>query len=386
MIFQYIKDELDRKGMSLVELAEASSVNYSTCSNYLRGKRGGKRKFENVLAIVRTVFPETEYDVMDQYLRDHSDKLSHRYGMEYAAINRQFKTLEWLVNKNIDKNNPNREWAEFYLALLNRAKGKLNPGQLFKSIMSIGAKTPESRALLNILSAYSLYDSNQFEHMFDSIKTLEEELKDITSDFLRERFTIRYKQILANSYLRFFNDPVRSRETAEEILELTQSKFVIASVYSTISLTYMFSDYERSRFYLELSKTTFEDAGISADYLYNNNLAFLKNVHNLDVDEINDIDREEFAHHLINRGCKEQALHVLLEKEKRNNLSLLGQLYKSLAEVNRYGVWSVLSKYTSLGDLFFATFVKSVLENLGEDPHLINAVMLVKEIQEVPSA
>jgi hypothetical protein len=206
--------------------------------------------------------------------------------------------------------------------------------------------------LKKLLMNYCFERKNNFNMTVNLTETIESEIDSIENEYIKTKYTVRLYEIMAYNSLRVNNDPETARKYAQYMIDnATELRFKGYANF-IIGLSYLYTSYEKTINYLELSKEVYEEMKRDNDVVEieqqieftkiywgkfeKGGCLFEKNQLLLDVKNGNEViigENIEPEYNLFIKGLKlnnEKLLMLSLIKYMKNNDKFL-QIYLNLS-------------------------------------------------------
>lgn len=375
VLLRKMKNNLTASGVTNKKLAEELQVQESKLSECLNGKR----KFDFfTLSIILTRHFKHEHrfrrNVLFKYCESIKGNLNIRLALEYAHAMGEFDLLEYLINKAKDStSNENKEWADAYELLYKRGTEGLHGSDLLKVVEEKKKvfKTNEMKILLEMLFCYAAYDLGDYRLLQSYACLVKERIEEeIGNDFefVKKSFITKINEAIYTVYLSLGKVNL-TRECCEKMFYELQEGDMFhisqASMLFTLGESYIFENYEKSKFYLVqsiqlLQKYFGKDMRAKRERI-EATLDFLKIYWHKELDILTPKDLSEQAHLEIKKGNNERAVQILdaIYREK-GFLSDFQLFYLGLAKKDRGLMEQALVKFAS-NNIFYAQLPKKYL-------------------------
>ncbi|MFS8189517.1 AimR family lysis-lysogeny pheromone receptor [Rossellomorea marisflavi] len=367
-IFHYLENICESREISNERIANLLGMTPGSVSNYFHNKQ--EIKFVSFLKLIEFLVDDESkrLELIYEFCKTQKQHIeSDRVALEWASNNGQLELQRILLEK-MKNNKTNGPHTEPYDILFDRNFRKKSSFETFlrvKNLMKKKYRRPETRALLEICFIYSHWDQGIYNYSFfeASAKSVRAELDLITSEdtqFIKDSFEIRIREILANAYLKAGNVQ-GARDISYSILRYDNLHWFPAAVLSTyrvLAESYLFTDKEQSLLYLNkaismlanspLQKNEAKRQGVeaTADHI---------RIHLGEVEKLFLHGCPEKAHYLASIGQKESALKILSEIELKNGkLTAHQQYYKALAHRDNNMLKLAQVSFYKESDFFYA--------------------------------
>ncbi|MGG3920430.1 AimR family lysis-lysogeny pheromone receptor [Geobacillus thermodenitrificans] len=384
---QMIKNKLEEDKTLANKLAKlAGFANATPIYKFLNEENREMNDFESLLTIVRELFHNEEYKLMDEYLRQvDPNKKTARIGLEYATINHMYDLKKYLIEAMESCNNKeSKEFAYFYK--MDDIASKENDKDVLLGFIDkyieYAPKTKEMMLFSKLCQIYVYYDLRLIDIMYQLLMTVENKIDEITDLFLKKSYKKRIA-LLFSGILLHKGEIEKSREYAKYVIENQRENEEFSMIYMKLGNSYMFEDFDKAKIYLEKGLSQAKEK-----YLVKKNiersLNFLCNYWgykpeylNFNSNEVEDL--HEVIFFFINQNEKEKAkellsnidLNRLTEHQKGFHYYLI---YKIDNDVNH--LYESLISFKKCGEHFYKNIALIELKKLGLDDNLLKALSI----------
>ncbi|MEB9975287.1 AimR family lysis-lysogeny pheromone receptor [Bacillus cereus] len=350
MILEKIHKDLYSKGISNRKLADMFDTSHSTINDMLSGKRDFD--FSIYTGILNLLYPDNHqliknevYDFCDSTKRKNNLPLE----LEYTNLTGELELMKVLIEKGkISDNKTNRDFCSVYELLHLRNAEKKSKEEYLQEVRNIVKNTStkkvsgEIKVLLEFALIYAFFDLGEYEIVHEYTKRLEPLInEEVTNKYFLYTLCLRKKEMIA-SCLHKDNKLEECRKLCKEIIDSDKNHFPLtkAIAYGLIGESYILTDFEQSKHFLERSLQCIENpCNEKMKYRYlkvKNTLDFLHIHWKVNLDKINPVDPLELAYLYIQKGDKEKAKVLLKEiEEKSPNVSPFWMYYWGIAADDR---------------------------------------------------
>jgi hypothetical protein len=384
---QMIKNKLEDDKTLANKLAKlAGFANATPIYKFLNEENREMNDFESLLTIVRELFPNEEYELMDEYLRQvDPNKKTARIGLEYATINHLYDLKNYLINAlELCSNKESKEFAFFYkmddIASKERDKDVLL-GFIDKYI-EYAPKTKEMMLFSKLCQIYVYYDLRLIDIMFQLLTTVENKIDEITDSFLKKSYKKRIA-LLFSGILLHKGEIEKSREYAYYIINNQRENEQFPMIYMKLGNSYIFENFEKSKQYLMMGYQQATNAPLvkknierSLNFL-NNYWGYEPEYLDFESNEVEDI--HEIVYYLINKNkldeAKEKLLNINLDKLTEHQKGFHYYLrYKIDKNINH--LYESLINFKKCGEHFYKNIVLIELKKIGLDDSLLKVLSI----------
>lgn len=347
-------DTLDTK-ISWQDIAKAAGITKSALSHFK--KDGTELKFPTLLKVAKFLFKNDYFQTFKAWCLHLNGPKNIRFALEYLAVNRQTEELRLLIDK-IYKMFPTRDlidWAECYTILLDYYNG-VNISEVMNKLRLYSPKSTETKILSSIIEVYCKNKSREYNSMQSLILGLEDSIKEIKEEYIRESFELRLNEILAYINLYRLNKHEVARFHAEKIISSDICATLSASAYYIVGMSYLFSNYDECLGNILRYRDLLVELGREAGLLevVNNDLPFINNVWNRHTERPKTNDISEIAHYEAVRGNGAEALSLIEKVIKEKGENGFKLYYKALATNDNALHLQSLIYFSKKGDMLYA--------------------------------
>jgi hypothetical protein len=367
-----------------VELAKIAG--YSSGSSFMKVLKDEKKefaKFYGLLKVVRHQFPSKEKELMTDYAHTlDPNKQTARNMLEYLEVSKLNKEKEILSKKLSECDNTiSNEWAGIYLIDSEYLKGNISFLDAIKRFEGYKTKSPETRSVLNIFKCYCYSDHHMYDMVHCILLEMENDLKLIKDEYIREVLWDKYYLLLAEHNIRKKNLR-HGRELCFEIINNMEEPVYKGWACLHIANSYIITDYNTSSNFLKMGLNY--TVGLSS--LLEKNLKrsynFLDNLWNktpefLDINSEESSDVHEVVFYYINHKQYNKALEIL-DKEDLSCIDDNGKAFhyylKGLITNNIDDFCNSIRYFRKSGDVYFRKLPLLELEKMDVNQSLIMAL------------
>lgn len=337
-----IKSDIEKQNITNKEIAKALGVSEALISNYFNLRN--RISFVKFLDLINFVYGEEPEHIIKEFCLKTEKLENDREALEWCSLNSKGELVEIMINKVKNQDNKTqRTFALLYELLVDRYKCSLSPEEFLirlEEIKMSGNVRQEAGVFINILSMYGHFDFKSSQVIKFYAKLAMTGLEKIANTFIKESYKIRINEMLAISSMKQ-QELEKSKQLCQLIItQQNEMRYpvIVNSIYCLLSELYVFSDYDKSLFYINKALLMTEKVNMK---LYKRRRKDLEATHdfikitNNDFSSLYLTDKAEQAHYFAKRGTVESrktALRLLDELEHENGrLSLFQQYYKALA-------------------------------------------------------
>lgn len=352
-----IEEALDNSTtkISWHDLAKAAGISKSALSHF---KNGTELKFPNLLSIAKFVFKNDYINVFKDWCLNLTQPKNIRYSLEYLAVNRHVDELEVLIGK-INKRPNNQklvDWASTYSIILSYLKGD-SIESVIRSCRTTSPKSIEMKILIEIVLIYCRLRRHEYTSTLTDIQGLDIYIQQIEEDFVKESFSLRLKEVQSYLTLYKFNDPIKAREYAEEIISSESSAVLVTNSYYIVGMSYLFDNYDKCLGNIMKYRELLVESGRVKEIneVDNNDLPFINNIWKKHQSKPETNDISEIAHYEAVMGNKELAVELIDKAINEDGQSGFKLYYKALiTNDTSLFMHSLIHFISKKGDKFYA--------------------------------
>ncbi|MEC5241107.1 AimR family lysis-lysogeny pheromone receptor [Bacillus mycoides] len=374
MILEKIHKDLSDKGITNRQLAAMFDISHSKVNESFTGKR--EFDFYVYTEILNMLYPH-DYNFRKtevlKYCEEAKRKVNLRVAFEYLDMCGELEILQYLIDKEKDSNNIlNRKFANGYELLHLRNAGNTNPQTYLKKVkkeMEQKKSTEDaSKIPMDFSLIYAFFDYRNYNLVSEYTNELLPQIDNLKNSFLRSSYKLRTMELLATSFHRN-NELEKARELCNEMIARQGRVSLIpkATAYCIMGETYILTDYELSKYYLDkglqLMMSPNNKKMLKKKEMIQTTLDFL-NIHfEIDLDNIKPKNPAELAYKYVKKGLKEQANNLIEGIKKKNGFLTPLQIFiQALARDDMNLMREALLAFERNNDLFYAELPKNVLK------------------------
>lgn len=378
MLIERIKNtlEIGKFGIDQRKLSKIAKTNESSLSRFLSGHE--EMNFESVLRIVQHLYPDQETEIMLNYIPFLKSK-NARYALEYYAMLNAWDNLKSLIDFLSGSSNPvDKEWAAIYDLLRMRKEKVLSPKELLYKIEVFKPKEIEMQILRNIFKSYLYFDLKEYDSVCFHINEMDELIKTLKSQFIKDSFNVRLGLALITIYLAD-NNLTKAREYCHQIIEQDFFKSVKGPAYYNLGHSYLFTDHEQANKYLNMALNLFKSVNnferVNQTEL---NLSFLDSYWKVEREFKHHIDnydwQSNYIFYLVQKG-KDDSAKELIDKINPENLSEWDKgfyyYYSGLLTNDIDTYYSSVECFINMNNYFYLNLPLEKLKDLGENEKVL---------------
>jgi hypothetical protein len=244
----------------------AKVTGYSSGSALMKVVRTEKKefeKFESVIKLVNHLAGKDSIEMMIHYSKEINPNWeTARNLLEYFISNAQYEAFNNLLDRMEEcTNKESKEYAKIYRMQYKYkfATSYEEYNKLIREISEIHVTFPELKVYKSILINYCYFEIRDYDRLKYMLKELEEDIKLIENEFIKEMFLIRVNEVKAYTYLKAYNKPEIARECCDWIINSNAANGFKAYAYYLKGHSYMFSSFENAMDCYEKSIELYND-------------------------------------------------------------------------------------------------------------------------------
>ncbi|WP_088350564.1 AimR family lysis-lysogeny pheromone receptor [Bacillus cereus] len=393
--FNDMQESLKLSGYTNRKLAMRFKVTHTTVNSYFNKK--GKFDFMHFVDALRLYKPK-DIKFRRNCIKECIPTLSHKnlkLALEVLDMFGEYE-LQDMIMQQINKFKSNQTETEkemkkgisktvrinlnlvpLYQTLRERSENTITPKVFFEKVdkMRKNQKYIDNELVIMLIlnTIYSFFDLGNYKMVNEYIQQLLPDIIKIKCRSLRDSFLLRIKEM--EIFVNLHENKLReSRQQCFDIINDETNCYVStkAVAYCKIGESYVFSDYQKAKEYMEKSLKVIGDPPNKKLELRRekvlNTLLFLRIYHKRDLHTINfdNLDQAERAFLYVRLGENEKAIRILQTLKSNNGyLSSFQLYYMGLAvggeEGKRYLELS-LESFSKSGDFFYVFLPKEALK------------------------
>lgn len=377
---QMFKNEFDKDKTLSKRVVENTSISQSNLSKFINDPERDIN-FSTMLEIVRFVFPDREYELMDKHLRtvDPNKKIA-RIGLEYSNVTRLDDLHTYLIDKlGNSTNGESKEWSQLYSLNKMAIKGKITRLELIDRVNELKIKAQEMKVYSKLLLLYSYYELDLIDILVQTSKLLAPVLSEVKEEYMKPSLTSRYALVMTAINLHLGKvDEVR--EYGDLALRHSEQNVIKCQLLLHIGNSYMMESYDKSieHFNNALGLCTNEDkvAEIQSSINFVSNYwAKAPQYINIESEKVSDI--HEVAFYYIRQGKIDEGMKLLEDidfENLTNNQRAYNFFYRGLATSNKNYFYESVRYFNLAGEKYYKRLPIIELRKLGENEVILNAL------------
>jgi hypothetical protein len=362
------------------------NAGYSSGTNLLKAFKkpsGEFEKFSGLIYIVNEAFGSDSKEKFLTFAQQlNPNKATSKSLLEYAAQNRHEETRNHLIEEFLKSNKREvKEWGIVYDLDRKSTNRELTGYNLINEVSPVQFKQPEVKVFAKLVQVYEFYDMKEYDFMETLAENLEEEIKSLQNEFIRDSFLMRFCLIMAS--VKFHKGHLEeSRNYAKVGLLHTLLENYKSLFYVYLGNSYMFDNYSLSKSYLNRGLETALEGSYQVTEL-KRSLNFLENMWEKEAKylsynskEVSDMHEVIFAS--INSGHLQYANLVMKEVEQKemtaSNKAFNNYLKWMLTNQEEYLLKSI-KHFKECGDNFYIKLPITKLESIGYNRLVIDMLV-----------
>ena len=366
-----LKGDLCLAGITNSKLAACWGISPSGVSDVFKGRRQMRFSYLSTSLALLNKGTKTEREFISRYVKVAKPK-NRREIMEYLSLRGDFNSLKIIVDQEKEsKTGINREWSNVYELIHKRFTEKVELLEFYNLMREKNKKTSclEMKVLIDLLLCQLLYQTGNHNLISDKMDEIQNNIKEISNEFIEKTFDLRLKEAEAVLLLRD-GSVVEARKKCNEILNVCQLNpyYVLpnAMAYFKLGESYIFENYEKSKKYLLKAYEILEDltyVGVEEKKkMFQYTLSFLKIYHAKELDTLNEIHPAEIVFLKIRQGFKNEAEQMLIKlKKESGTLTPIQTVYLAMAKDNKRLMEEAHENLLRKGDIFYSQMTKIYL-------------------------
>ena len=370
-----IIDEIDFQRKNQEDIAKIIGISSGTLSKNLTGK--SQFGFWNIIKLLKLLYADDinkQRKMLHTFCSVTTSKKNLRIAMEYANIKGDLALLKLIVDQEKSSSLAmNREWAYVYELVWQRSSGVIAKQELLDTLENRKGKkvikTNEMKILYGILTCYTMCDLETYNSLSEYAQVLLPKIEKVSDSFIKAAYFGRIKECLSFSYL--VQDKLENlRSTCHEILELEDPEscfnLLRASAFVYLAESYTFECYDSASKYInraleQLGSCNFERE-LQRKELILNTFAFIKLVNKQELKNIEIYHPAEKAFFEIIKGNYKNAVEILNDLEKKNNiLTPMQYCYLGIAKNDISLIEKAIELFECAGNRFYSKFPKKIV-------------------------
>lgn len=379
-----IKNNLATSPHVADELVALTTIrNKARLYRFLKSQESEIDCFDSLLTMVRRLFPDQEFEIMDSYIRTlNPNQVLARHSLEYADCNRLDGLYEYMMDKlKNSKHRESRDWAGLHEVELRRARGEITNVDFPDIVNKMKFKSPEMKVYSQIVLMYCYYDLRKVQKMKDIAPAIQKQISKLKSPFIRNSFMRRMALAMTGvSY--HLGEMENIRLYGQMILDQPGGPRLKGQVHQFIGNSYIFSNYDRSLYHFTLAEKYCNNERLAIAIKRSRN--FLANYWGkvppyLDFESKEIPDIHEVVFHHIRSGRMIDALNLLKSTDWESltlNQKGFHMFYKGIAVNDRDCLFESIEYFTQANERYYLHLPLLELERIGENPEIVRALRL----------
>lgn len=372
---------IDNNNLKGKDVATRCNISPGSLSSFKNGRY--EPRFETIMCLAE-LFPDEKFDLINDSCIYINGYQNLRLAMEYAAFHKFYKVLIYLIKKqcdNEDLNKNNKDWINIYELIL---KYKDNPVLLSEESRKIRSHTYEMNILKDILLIRKYHYHKDFNYFLSfEFENLQSKIDKINSPLIRNYFSTRVSEYFGwiNLHLNKIDE---ARQNFSDIIKLNIDPEGNAHAFHGLGLSYQFDDFEKSLEILKTSKNIFkrlfnqnevDNVTRSINFLS----CFWGNYNSYVMLNKKEEDKHEIALIESSKGNFETAktiidgLHFDCDNKDENKIAF-HLYYKGIICHDRSSLLRSIMLFRKCNDRFYIRLPCLELLSMGEDIEMVNAL------------
>lgn len=264
-----MKEQLSLKQMILNEIEnhprgfsnELSEIaGYSNGGNLKKVLNDEKKefdKFNGLIELLKFLWKDQYIEMMIKYSTEvDPNKKTARTMLEFLVTARKFEAFNNLLARMDEcSNKESKEYAKLYRMQykyeLASTMDEFNT--LIKEINQLHLNLDELNIYKNFLMSYCFGLKKDYNTVKFLLMGIEDRIDLIENEYIKEKYTIRYNEIMAYNNLYIYNDPDAARKCADKILSSNVPVAFMGYSYYIKGFSYLFTSFGKTMEYLNKS-------------------------------------------------------------------------------------------------------------------------------------
>lgn len=328
----FVIDQIQRtiieKNLTPSDVAIANGLSNSFMSRLLSQKTK-EHNFGNVILIINWLFPnlDTRKELIFDYYKKITKPENIRAAYEWLWMNWERDELRSLISmRKKSRDYRDLEFNEIYSLLLERSEIKSEnelerKRELSRLLNKAGmikekSKQESVKCLCTIFQMNVYGDLNEYDMVEKLYDTIDVNKLGKKEKYLKYSFKVRLNELLSQRYWKQ-NNLNEARKVTIELIQNVENKYMLASAYHRLGMTYCFVNRETSVNYVKKSIEIFRsiNRNMIADLIEKKNIPFIYSVWGETYTQTD--DKMELAHNYISCGNPQIGLELI--KDFDNN-------------------------------------------------------------------
>ncbi|MFV8829855.1 AimR family lysis-lysogeny pheromone receptor [Alkalihalobacterium sp. APHAB7] len=369
-----LKNQIEtEKGLANKLINISGLKSKSSLYKFLNEKDREFDNFEGLLDIVRYLFADQEFEIMDAYFREvNPNGKTARISLEYASVNRLNDLKQFMIDKlKESKNAESREWAKVYDVDQLVMEGLLSPSEANILFDELVLKTQEMKVLSKVFMIYNYFDMKMLDRCEQVAVLIEDGINQMKKyPFLRKSLKCRIGLINMN---------IGNREevikNGKIVINYAVSELTKAVALHNLGVAFISESYDLAYSYLSKALHIYSKYKSQNTLNTKRTINFLQSYWNkepefLDFQSNDELDRHEVAFYYIQQQQGEKALEVLnsINIDTQSHYSKgFYYFYLGLISKNREDFLNSVIEFKYANQKLFCHFPLLELKKLGED-------------------
>ena len=379
-IKQRILNECSSKiGLSakLAELGGYSSV--GNLNKFLKTDRKPDN-FSGYVQIVSYLFPDKAVNLLKEESLTVDPKVTLAKNMlVFLEMNKEYGYLRLLINRMLDcGKKSSQQWATIFETDLDYLQGKIDFQEAMDTFCSIKSDDSEMEVYVCFMKAYLYLDKQYYEAAYSLTINMDNLIKDVKEQFIRDTFTARLMLIQTEYNVRK-GDVLPARRIALEMFNCIEDSSYKAWAALHLGNSYITESFDKADNYFNLGLALPNinnrvESNLKKSKTFNQNL-WSKQPDNLVFDSQLVCDKHEIAHRYIRLNEMDKAMDILTSLENLTvNESAFNYYLRGLITNSMDDFCKSIKFFRQSGDMYFKTLSLIELSKLEINECLIDAL------------
>jgi hypothetical protein len=362
------------------------NAGYSSGTNLLKAFKkpsGEFEKFNGLIYVVNEAFGTDSEDKFLTYAQQlNPNKITSKSLLEYAALNRYTGVSNYLIEEFLKSNKKEiKEWGVVYDLDRKSASRELAGYDLINEVSPVQFKQPEVKVFAKLVQVYEYYEMKEFKMMKSIAKNIEEEIRAIKNEFIRDSYLTRFCLVMT-SVMFHDGDLEASRKYAQIGVVHTRVCNMKALYNLYIGNSYIYDNYNLARTYFFRGLEESLEGSYQREEI-KRSLNFLGNLWNKEVNlnlaSKDTSDIHEVIYSYINKGNSNYAVMLLntMDKNDMTESQLGFHFYlRGLATGKEDHFIQSIDHFRESGNKFYLKLPLLKLEQSGYNQRMIRSLAM----------
>lgn len=374
-VYKKILDELEKSPRGFQEEL-GRMAGYSNGSNFKRALMENRsiELLDGFIKVIEMLFPDNSYELLKEYANElDPKKMTIRLLLEYATLYYMYDLVKIITDilKSSEKKE-SLEWAMVYDIHRQVQTKEISCLEGIQKLISYTSKSKvEIRTFAKIAIMYCHYDIRNINMINFALDEIEEEIKLIKNDFLRNSFIGRVFRIKVDTNLHTdkIGKLIEGLFQIENALDPTKTM-----IYLQIGNSYMTKSYEKAIFYFNKA---LEHKTKKSEFEIKQSINFASclwgRLENFESDGT--LSNDLFYY--IKSGNKDMAERILNEinfDELSDHQKAFNCFYRGLLYNDKSLFYKSIEHFNCAGEKFYKKLPIMELKRMGEEDYILSAL------------